>query len=198
MRPFTFHLDARYPDGVVAPLKGHVAAPVCDGADAYLCAFDCPLLGGGGQFRSRYPEWAYAEAVSWLRFGCEGAGFIVCDTEGRKADIAAPVTDEYGIPCFPPAHFRGRALHKGALIRFNAAIRPPERDERGEWVCAVACSPYGELGPIRSGWPEHAYQLAFAFLRSLIDYRGEGKPVAMDGTPLTICAPLSRNKGGPE
>lgn len=188
MRTFTFNLFARHPDGIVAPLKGHVAAPVGDGTDAYICAFDCPLLGGGGQFRSRYPEWAYAQAVSWLRFGFEGQGFDVCDADGGKADIAAPVTDEYGIPCFAPARFRGRVLHKGVLTEFTAAVNPPERDTDGLWACAVTYSPYGVIGPVRSDWPEHAYEMAFTLLRNLIDYRGEGKPVAMNGTPLTICA----------
>lgn len=196
MRAFTLNLFARYPDGVVAPLKGHMYAPVSDGADAYVCAFDCPLLGGGGQFRSAYPEWAYAQAVSWLRFGFEGAGFIICDAEGRKADIAAPVTDEYGMPCFAPARFRGCVLHTGVLTGFTAAVMPPERDERDLWDCAVMYSPCGALGPVRSEWPEHAYRLAFAFLRNLIDYRGEGKPVAMNGTPLLIRAPPGRSRPG--
>lgn len=46
MRDFTFNLFARYPDGAVTPLKGSGRA-VGDGADTYVCAFDCPLIGGG-------------------------------------------------------------------------------------------------------------------------------------------------------
>jgi hypothetical protein len=190
MHAFTFSLFARYPDSIVTPLKGCVDAPISDGGEFYTCALDCPLVGGGGQFRSRYPEWAYAQALSWLRMSFEGQGFEVCGPEGRVADIAAPVTDEYGIPCFAPARFRGRVLHGGELIRFSATVRPPERNADGLWACAVNYSPYGELGPVRSHWPEHAYQLAFAFLRNLVDYRGEGKPVGMNGAPLVIHAPV--------
>lgn len=153
MRAFAFHLFARDPDGVSVPLKGHVGAPVSNGGD---------------------PEWAYAQAVSWLRFGFEGASFLVCNDEGRLTDIAAPVTDEYDIPCFAPARFRGRVLREGARTDFTAAVQPPERDADGLWHCCVTYSPYGELNPVRSHWPEHAYELAFAFLRRLIDYRGRG------------------------
>lgn len=192
MKAFTFSLVARYPDGVTRPLTGEVGAPVAanDGTDEYLCSFSCPLIGGGGQFRSRYPEWTYATAVSFLRFNMEGQGFEVCDGEGNAADIAAPVTDDYGIPCFAPARFHGRCLHNGVLIDFTAEIQPPERHEHGGWGCAVELSHYGRLGPIQSGVPEHAYELAFKFLRQMVDYRGEGQLTDRNGAPLLIRAPV--------
>lgn len=193
MKSFAFSLVARYTDGVTLPLTGHVSAPVADDTDHYTCSFDCPLLGGGGQFRSRYPEWAYSKAVLWLRFNMEGLGFEIRDGAGRKAEIAAPVMDDFGIPCFAPARFHGRALHKGALAEFTAEVQPPEPDPRGGWGCPVRCSLYGgRLGPIHSDWPEHAYELSFALLRNLLggNLRDEVPPVDISGAPLLIRAPV--------
>ena len=192
MRAFTFSLFARYPDGVTRPLTGEVGAPVAaqDGTDDYLCSFSCPLIGGAGQFRSRYPEWAYSRAVSFLRFNMEGQGFEVCDAAGKEADIAAPVADDFGIPCFAPARFHGRCLHDGALTDFTAEVQPPERTAQGDWGCAVALSHFGFRRPILSSWSEHAYELAFAFLRQMVDYRGEGQLTDRNGKPLLIRAPV--------
>lgn len=145
MRAFTFSLVARYPDGVTRPLTGEVGAPVAadDGTDDYLCSFSCPLTGGGGQFRSRYPEWAYSRAVSFIRFNIEGQGFEVLDADGNEAGIAPPVTDEFGIPCFAPARFLGRCLHNDVLTDFIAEVQPPEPTAQGDWGCVVDLSQYG-------------------------------------------------------
>lgn len=191
MKPFTFSLFARYPDGARLPLTGHVGAPVADetGTYTYTCAFDCPLTGGGGQFRSAYPEWTYSKAVSFLRFGFEGRGFEVCDAQGNAADIAVPVTDEFGIPCFAPARFHGHCLHQDVLTDFTAEVQPPEPNAWG-WGCAVELSHYGRLGPIQSEWPEHAYELAFECLRRMVNDRGEGQLTDRAGAPLLIRAPV--------
>jgi hypothetical protein len=192
MKAFTFSLTARYPDGVSRPLTGEVSAPAAadDGSDAYVCAFSCPLIGGGGQFRSRYPEWAYSKAVSFLRFNMEGLGFEPCDAAGNKADIAAPVQDEFGLPCFAPAWFLGRCLHNGVPVDFTATVQPPEQLGPREWGCAVEISHLGRFGPVRSEWPEHAYELAFAVLRNMLDHRGEGQLTDRKGGPLIIRAPV--------
>jgi hypothetical protein len=192
MRAFSFSLIARYPDGVTRPLTGEVGAPVpaSDGTDDYLCSFVCPLIGGGGQFRSRYPEWAYSRAVSFIRFDMEGRGFEVQDAKGNAAVLVAPVTDEFGIPCFAPARFRGRCLHDDVLTDFTAEVQPPERTAQGDWGCLVELSQYGFRNPILAGSPEHAYELAFAFLRQMTDYRGEGQLTDRKGSPLLIRAPV--------
>lgn len=98
--------------------------------------------------------------------------------------------DEFGIPCFAPARFRGCCLHDGVLIDFTAEVQPPEPTERGDWGCPVEISHYGQLGPILSSWPEHAYELAFAFLRQMVDDRGEGQLTDRNGAPLLIRAPV--------
>lgn len=192
MRAFTFSLTARYPDGVTRPLTGSVGAPVAadDGTEDYLCSFSCPLMGGGGQFRSVYPEWAYSKAASFLRFNMEGLGFEVCDAGGQAADLPVPVTDDYGIPCFAPARFLGRCLYNDALTDFTAEVQPPERTAQGDWGCVVELSLYGFRKPILSNWPEHAYELAFGFLRQMVDYRGEGQLTDRRGRPLLIRAPV--------
>ena len=189
MKGFALNLNARYTDGVVLPLRGKVDAPLYDG-EQYVCAFECPLIGGGGTFRSSYPEWAYSKAALWLRFNLEGQGFEICDA-GHTTDIPVPVVDEAGMPCFPSAQFRGRVLHKGVLTDFTAEVHSPQPDPRGGWGSLVACSLYeGRLGPIHSDWPEHAYELAFTFVRNMLDYRGECRPVGYDGVPLIFRAPV--------
>lgn len=190
MRAFAFSLIARDPDGITRPLTGEISAPVAvnDGSDEYLCNFICPLTRGGGQFRSRYPEWVYSKAISFVRFDMQGQGFEIRDTEGKEADIMPPVTDAFGIPCFAPARFQGRCLHNGALTDFTAEVQPPEPHRLG-WGCPVEISHYGRCGPILSSWPEHAYELAFAFLRRMLDYHGQGSLTDMTGAPLLIRAP---------
>lgn len=192
MKAFTFSLVARYPDGITRPLTGEVGTPVAanDGTDEYLCSFSCPLIGGGGEFRSRYPEWAYSKAAGFLRFNTHGLGFEVCDAEGNTAGVPVPVTDEFGIPCFAPARFLGRCLHNGTPTDFTAEVQPPGPADHGEWACRTRCSPYGFDNAIRSEWPEHAYELAFTFLRNVLDYRGEGKLTDRNGAPLLIRAPV--------
>jgi hypothetical protein len=192
MKAFVFSLIARYPDGVSRPLTGQVDSPVAvgDGSDEYVCTFSCPLIGGSGQFRSRWPEWAYSKAVSFVRFNMHGLGFEPCDAAGNPADLAVPITDEFGIPCFAPARFLGRCLHHDVLVDFTAEIQPPEQLGPRDWGCAVELSHYGRLGPIRSEWPEHAYELAFAFLRNMVDPRGEGQLTDRNGGPLLIRAPV--------
>lgn len=191
MKAFTFSLVARDPDGITRPLTGEISAPVAadDGTDEYVCSFTCPLTRGGGQFRSRYPEWAYSKAVSFVRFDMQGQGFEICDAEGNEADILPPMTDDQGNPCFAPAWFHGRCLHNGVQTDFTAEIQPPEPHRLG-WGCAVEISHYGQLGPILSSWPEHAYELAFAFLRKMLDYHRQGSITDMNGVSLLIRAPV--------
>jgi len=192
MRAFAFSLIARYPDGVTRPLTGEVGAPLAasDGTDDYLCNFTCPLGRGGGQFRSRYPKWAYSKAVSFVRFDMEGQGFEVQDAEGNESDIAAPVTDEFGIPCFAPARFLGRCMHNDAPTDFIAEVQPPERTAQGDWGCMVGLSQHGFRKPILSSWPEHAYELAFEFVRRMVNYYGEGPLTDRKGGSLLIRAPV--------
>ncbi|MEK9968892.1 MAG: hypothetical protein VW600_07135 [Ferrovibrio sp.] len=192
MKAFTFALVARYPDGVSRPLTGGVGAPVAadDGSDEYVCAFSCPLIGGGGQFRSVYPEWAYSKAVSFVRFNMYGLAFEPVDAAGNRADLAVPLTDASGNPCFAPAHFLGRCLHNGVLVDFTAEVQSPEPADHGEWTCRTRCSLYDFDHPVRSVSPEHAYELAFAFLRNIIDPLGEGQLTDRTGAPLLIRAPV--------
>lgn len=191
MRGFAFSLVGRFPDGTTRPLIGEVGAPVVanDGSDDYLCTFVCPLNRGGGQFRSRYPEWAYSKAVSFVRFDMQGQGFEICDAEGNEADILPPMTDGHGIPCFAPARFQGCCLHNGALTEFTAQIHSPEPHRFG-WGCAVEISHYGRLGPILSSWPEHAYELAFEFVRRMLCSYSQGQITDRNGAPLLIRAPV--------
>jgi hypothetical protein len=192
MRAFTFSLFARHPDGSLHPLTGAVGAPVAanDGTNDYLCSFACPLTKGGGQTRSPLPEWAYSKAVSFLRFSIDLTGMAICDASGADADIAVPVTDEFGIPCFPAARFHGSAIRDGRLVDFTAEVQPPELRHDGLWGCAIKSIDFDLPGPILSSWPEHAYELAFDFIRRMIGYRSEGQSVDRSGKPLLIRAPV--------
>ena len=125
-----------------------------------------------------------------MRFSIELTGLTLCDEAGNDADIAVPVTDEFGIPCFAPARFRGHVLRDGQITDFTAGVRPPEPAANGCWGCKIESSDFDLFGPILSSWPEHAYEMAFRFIRQMLAYRGEGSPVDSNGAPLLIRAPV--------
>lgn len=66
--------------------------------------------------------------------------------------------------------FSGTAVHRrGWRKPVSIRVEPPFSDQPKEYVCPVACSLIdGKIRLIRAGEPQHAYSLAFRFLRTML------------------------------
>lgn len=86
---------------------------------------------------------------------------------------------------FPAFAFEGLARHRRGWHRqILISVQPPYSDRPEEFVCPVHCSLISEKAyPIRAGEPQHAYSLAFRFLRQMLS---DFSLFALDGTRFDL------------
>lgn len=206
MQGFAFELPARRPDGSLLHVSGHVQSPALlpatdDGAvQDYACGFSCSLS-GAGCFLSPWPDLVFTQALMALRRELEATRIRPLAGGDVEPDLLPPLKDEWGEDHFMPVKFRGWLPAAAAPLRFTARVDPPEYAPQHDpghepaaggqgvpWSCRVRCSWLDIDVEVRSRWPDHAYHLAFDFLRRLAVRAGG--VTDRHGRPLMLRPPV--------